>query len=77
MAALQELRHIKKLVHDTIIKLKTEESSREARNVIDSYLYNRAIYKAIETYINDNQTIESYRDSERLIELVSGMVKNK
>ena len=68
---------IKKLVHDTIIKLKTEESSREARNVIDSYLYNRDIYKVIETYINDNQTIDSYRDSERLIEIVSEMIKNK
>ena len=68
---------IKKLVHDTIIKLKTEESKREARNVIDSYLYNRSIYKVIETYITDNESIESYRDNEGLIDLVSGMVKNK
>ena len=68
---------IKKLVHDTIIKLKTEESKREARNIIDSYLYNRSIYKVIETYITDNESIESYRDNEGLIDLVSGMVKNK
>lgn len=68
---------IKKLVYDTIIKLKTEESKREARNIIDSYIYNRYIYKAIESYINDNSNIDSYRDNEGLIDLVSGMVKNK
>lgn len=68
---------IKKLVHDTIIKLTNEESKREARNIIDSYIYNRYIYKAIESYINDNSNIDSYRDNEALIDLVSGMVKNK
>ena len=68
---------IEKLVHDTIIKLKTEKSKREAHDIIDSYIYNRSIYKAVESYINDNNNIDSYRDSEALIDLVSGMVKNK
>ena len=57
--------------------LTNEESKREARNIIDSYIYNRYIYKAIESYINDNSNIDSYRDNEGLIDLVSGMVKNK
>lgn len=68
---------IKKIVYDTIIELKTNESKRESRNVIDSYLYNRYIYKAIESYINDNKNIDSYRDNETLIDLVSEMIKNK